>query len=78
MFWPRERSRWFGFTDDIVIRVTPAGDGAGGGSRVDLRSESRQGRSDFVVNAARVRAYLASCASPEMGEHREIASLRSQ
>ncbi len=54
-----ERSRWFGFTDDIVIRVAPAGDGAGNGSRVDLRSESRQGRSDFGVNAARVRAYLA-------------------
>jgi len=34
-------------------------DGAGNGSRVDLRSESRQGRSDFGVNAARVRAYLA-------------------
>jgi uncharacterized protein (DUF1499 family) len=52
-------SRWFGFTDDIVIRVAPTGDAEEGGSRVDLRSESRQGRSDFVVNAARVRAYLA-------------------
>ena len=49
-----DRSRWFGFTDDIVIRVTPAGSG----SRVDLRSSSRVGRSDFGVNAARVRRYL--------------------
>ena len=50
-----DRSRWFGFTDDIVIRVTASGSG----SRVDVRSSSRYGRSDFGVNAARVRAYLA-------------------
>ena len=49
-----DRSRWFGFTDDIVIRITPSGSG----SRVDVRSSSRLGRSDFGVNAARVRAYL--------------------
>ncbi len=49
-----ERSLWFGFTDDIVIRIEPAGNG----SRVDIRSESRVGRSDFGVNAARVRAFL--------------------
>jgi uncharacterized protein (DUF1499 family) len=55
-----ERSRWFGFTDDIVIRVAPAGGGTGSGSRIDVRSESRQGRSDFGVNAARVRKYLAA------------------
>jgi uncharacterized protein (DUF1499 family) len=47
---------YFGFTDDIVIRVTP--DGAG--SRIDIRSHSRQGRGDFGVNAARVRKYLAA------------------
>ena len=51
-----DRSRWFGFTDDIVIRITPSGSG----SRVDVRSSSRLGRSDFGVNAARVRAYLAA------------------
>ena len=50
-----DRSRWFGFTDDIVVRITPSGSG----SRVDVRSSSRLGRSDFGVNAARVRAYLA-------------------
>jgi uncharacterized protein (DUF1499 family) len=51
-----ERSRWFGFTDDIVIRVTPSGSG----SRVDVRSSARLGRSDFGVNAARIRAYLGA------------------
>jgi uncharacterized protein (DUF1499 family) len=50
-----ERSRWFGFTDDIVVRVTASGSG----SRIDVRSSSRVGRSDFGVNAARIRAYLA-------------------
>jgi uncharacterized protein (DUF1499 family) len=50
-----DRSRWFGFTDDIVIRITASGSG----SRIDLRSSSRQGRSDFGVNATRVERYLA-------------------
>jgi uncharacterized protein (DUF1499 family) len=49
-----QSSRFFGFTDDIVIRV--AADGAG--SRIDMRSEARQGRSDYGVNAARVRKYM--------------------
>ena len=51
-----EASFWFGFVDDIVIRV--AADGAG--SRVDIRSVSRQGKGDLGVNAARVRAYIAA------------------
>jgi uncharacterized protein (DUF1499 family) len=51
----RETSLWFRFTDDIVIRV--AADESG--SRIDMRSESRQGRSDFGVNAGRIRAYMA-------------------
>ena len=50
-----QRSRWFGFTDDVVIRIAAAGSG----SRVDIRSVSRIGRNDLGVNAARVRAYLA-------------------
>jgi uncharacterized protein (DUF1499 family) len=50
-----DRSRWFGFTDDIVIRITASGSG----SRIDLRSSSRVGRSDFGVNAARVESYLS-------------------
>ena len=51
-----ERTRWFGFTDDVVVRVTA--DGAG--SRVDLRSVSRVGRGDFGANATRVRRFLAA------------------
>ena len=50
-----DRSLWFGFTDDVVVRITPAGSG----SRVDVRSSSRLGRGDFGANAARIRRYLA-------------------
>lgn len=45
---------WFGFKDDVVIRV--AADGAG--SRIDVRSVSRVGGSDVGANAKRIRAYL--------------------
>jgi uncharacterized protein (DUF1499 family) len=45
---------WFGFKDDVVIRVRPA-DGA---SRVDVRSLSRVGGGDAGTNAKRIRAYL--------------------
>jgi uncharacterized protein (DUF1499 family) len=45
---------WFGFKDDIVVRVTPADHG----SRVDIRSVSRVGRSDLGKNASRIRKYL--------------------
>jgi uncharacterized protein (DUF1499 family) len=44
----------FGFKDDVVVRVAAQA----GGSRVDVRSLSRVGGSDFGVNAKRVRAYL--------------------
>jgi len=46
----------FGFKDDVVIRITPAGRG----SRVDVRSVSRVGRSDLGTNARRIRAFLNS------------------
>ncbi|MGH9371062.1 MAG: DUF1499 domain-containing protein [Vicinamibacterales bacterium] len=45
---------WFGFKDDVVIRVRPAD----GGSRVDVRSLSRVGGGDAGTNANRIRAYL--------------------
>jgi uncharacterized protein (DUF1499 family) len=45
---------WFGFKDDIVVRITPSE----GGSRVDVRSVSRVGRSDVGANAKRIRAFL--------------------
>jgi uncharacterized protein (DUF1499 family) len=47
---------WFGFKDDVVIRITPAS----GASRIDVRSVSRVGKSDVGANAARIRAYLAA------------------
>src|SRR5258708_1794187 len=46
---------WFGFTDDIAIRVRPAGKL---GARLDVRSKSRVGQSDLGANAARIRAYV--------------------
>jgi uncharacterized protein (DUF1499 family) len=45
---------WFGFKDDIVVRVRARGPG----SRIDVRSLSRIGVGDLGVNAARVRAFL--------------------
>jgi uncharacterized protein (DUF1499 family) len=51
-----QHTMFMGFTDDFVIRVAPDGSG----SRIDMRSESRQGRSDFGVNAKRVRSYMAA------------------
>ncbi|MGZ4895356.1 MAG: DUF1499 domain-containing protein, partial [Candidatus Angelobacter sp.] len=46
---------WFGFKDDIVVRIAADGNG----SRVDVRSLSRIGKSDVGANARRVRDYLA-------------------
>jgi hypothetical protein len=45
---------WFGFKDDVVIRV----EADGAGSRVDVRSVSRVGVGDVGANAKRIRAYL--------------------
>ena len=50
-----DRTLWFGFTDDVVVRIRR--DGAG--SRIDVRSTSRVGLGDLGKNAARIRAYLA-------------------
>lgn len=49
---------WFGFKDDIVIRITPVD----GRTRIDMRSVSRVGKSDLGKNAARIRSTLASLA----------------
>ena len=45
---------WFGFKDDVVVRITPEQQG----SRIDVRSLSRVGSSDVGTNAKRIRAYL--------------------
>jgi uncharacterized protein (DUF1499 family) len=47
-------TRWFGFKDDVVIRIAPA---ESNGSRVDIRSVSRVGLSDVGTNARRIRAF---------------------
>jgi uncharacterized protein (DUF1499 family) len=48
-------TRLFRFQDDFVIRVRPRD----GGSRIDMRSKSRDGRGDLGANAARIRAFFA-------------------
>jgi len=52
-----DTTKWFGFKDDIAIRVTAAQEGSPNLSRVDVRSKSRVGRSDIGTNARRIRAY---------------------
>jgi hypothetical protein len=47
---------WFGFKDDLVIRITTTGEG----TQVDVRSKSRVGRSDLGVNAERIQQFLAA------------------
>jgi uncharacterized protein (DUF1499 family) len=51
-----ETTRWFGFTDDVVIRLTPWGTG----TRVDVRSASRTGLGDQGRNARRIRSFLSA------------------
>jgi uncharacterized protein (DUF1499 family) len=48
------RSPIMGFRDDVVIRVTPIGQGA----RIDMRSASRFGDHDLGANASRIRSLL--------------------
>lgn len=45
---------WFGFKDDVIIRIRPD---ASGGSLIDVRSLSRVGGSDLGANADRIRAF---------------------
>lgn len=49
-----DTSLMFGFKDDVVIRINEGENG----SIVDVRSMSRQGKSDLGVNAKRIRAFL--------------------
>jgi len=51
-----ETTFWFAFKDDVVIRVQ---DDPNGGTRVDVRSVSRVGRSDVGVNAKRIRDFFS-------------------
>jgi uncharacterized protein (DUF1499 family) len=49
-------TRWFGFKDDVVVRIIAAGSG----SRIDVRSKSRLGRSDLGANARRIQDFLTA------------------
>lgn len=50
-----DTTAWFGFKDDVVIRLTAQDDN----TMVDIRSKSRVGRSDLGKNAERIRLFLA-------------------
>ena len=45
---------WFGFKDDVVVRVREYE----AGSKIDVRSVSRVGASDLGANAARIERFL--------------------
>ena len=49
-----ETTFWFGFKDDIVVRITSSDHR----SRIDVRSASRVGKSDLGINARRIRKFL--------------------
>lgn len=49
---------WYGFVDDIAIRVRPLPDGSG--TTIDMRSASRVSLADTGANLRRVRAYMAA------------------
>ncbi len=50
-----DRTLFFGFTDDIAIRVT----GSAKAAKVDVRSSSRFGQHDLGRNAERIRSFLS-------------------
>ncbi|ASK20269.1 DUF1499 domain-containing protein [Halomonas sp. N3-2A] len=47
-------TRWFGFEDDVIIRLTEQQNGV----QVDMRSASRLGTSDVGTNALRIETFL--------------------
>lgn len=50
-----DTSLLYGFKDDMVVRIQESGEG----TRVDVRSMSRVGRSDLGMNAKRIRTFMA-------------------
>ncbi|MEM7570980.1 MAG: DUF1499 domain-containing protein [Pseudomonadota bacterium] len=55
-----ESTFWFGFKDDLVVRVTTTETGK---SLVDARSVSRVGLSDVGANAKRIETFFANLSS---------------
>ncbi len=69
------RTPIMGFRDDVTVRIRPTREGA----RIDIRSASRYGKTDFGTNAARVLALLddiddaATPGKPERQERQQSA-----
>jgi uncharacterized protein (DUF1499 family) len=64
------RTLIMGFRDDVVVRIRPTREGA----KIDIRSASRFGTSDFGANAARVLALIDDiddAATPEKPDREE-------
>jgi uncharacterized protein (DUF1499 family) len=64
------RTPIMGFRDDVVVRVRPAREGA----KIDIRSASRYGPTDFGANATRVLGLLDDiddAATPEKPDRQE-------
>ncbi|MGM8886691.1 DUF1499 domain-containing protein [Psychrobacter sp. 1U2] len=49
-----DATMWFGFKDDVVVRVEDTGEER----LVDIRSKSRMGKSDLGKNAERITAFI--------------------
>lgn len=54
-----DKTRVFGFIDDVVIRISPVENG----TQIDVRSVSRVGLGDLGANAERIRLFLKVFAS---------------
>jgi uncharacterized protein (DUF1499 family) len=55
-----ESTAIFRFVDDVTVRVRPDADG----TRIDLRSKSRDGRGDLGANADRIQRFAAEIRLP--------------
>lgn len=55
-----DETLFFGFKDDVVVRVVSRGQG----SQVDVRSVSRVGQSDLGANAKRIERFMALMIQP--------------
>lgn len=51
-----QTSTWFGFKDDVAVRVRALDDG---GTEIDMRSVSRVGLSDLGANSRRVASFMS-------------------
>ncbi|MED5380426.1 MAG: DUF1499 domain-containing protein, partial [Pseudomonadota bacterium] len=59
-----DTTAWFGFKDDVVIRLTAKSDD----TLVDIRSKSRVGKSDLGKNAERIETFMAELRN-QLGYH---------